>query len=186
MDLLIATSPAWTETVLADFDAFLADHAACERNYPDKPSLVLAMSELAVEELVHYREVLKWMAQRGVQQRPDQKDRYIMALHKCMRRGTHTFMRDRLLLAGIIECRGHERFGLVAAALPAGPLKQFYRSLTQSEDRHHELFLALAQKLCPRDRATYEDQTGVSQRLSELLSAEANIIETLPLRSALH
>ena len=44
------TSRAWLDTVLADFDAFLADHASCEKkasgmamsmiaHYPDKPRL---------------------------------------------------------------------------------------------------------------------------------------------------
>ena len=47
---------------MTDFDAFLLDHAACERkasamamsmvsHYPDKPDLVMAMADLAIEEL---------------------------------------------------------------------------------------------------------------------------------------
>ena len=51
MRLRLATSPAWTEAVLADFDAFLRDHAANERkasasalalvaHYPDRALLV--------------------------------------------------------------------------------------------------------------------------------------------------
>ena len=60
--LLYRTTQDWTETVLADFDRFLQDHAAAEKkasgmaismlsHYPDKVDLVAAMAELAVEEL---------------------------------------------------------------------------------------------------------------------------------------
>ena len=55
------TPPGWLEAVLADFDGFLKDHASCEKkasgmalniasHYPDQPTLVAAMADLAVEE----------------------------------------------------------------------------------------------------------------------------------------
>ena len=56
--------------VLADFDAFLQDHASAEKasgmalsivsHYPDQPTLVQAMVDLAVEELNHYKEVIAY------------------------------------------------------------------------------------------------------------------------------
>ena len=59
------TDPAWVDTVVADFDAFLVDHAACERKasatgmafvvrYPDRPQLLGPMIEFAREELEHF------------------------------------------------------------------------------------------------------------------------------------
>ncbi|MEY3006572.1 MAG: hypothetical protein RI942_914, partial [Pseudomonadota bacterium] len=65
-----ATSRDWIDTVMADFDTFLLDHAAAEKkasgmaismlsHYPDKVELVSTMADLAVEELTHYREVVK-------------------------------------------------------------------------------------------------------------------------------
>ncbi len=59
----------WLETVLANFDEFLVDHAANEKkasaaalsmvaHYPDKVTLVETMVDLALEELNHYRQVL--------------------------------------------------------------------------------------------------------------------------------
>ena len=93
-ELASQTDPAWVDTVLADFDRFLMDHAACERkasalamslvaHYPDRPALVTAMTDLAIEELAHFREVMKHIASRGLvkQQReqyrklPDYRDR---------------------------------------------------------------------------------------------------------------
>jgi tRNA-(ms[2]io[6]A)-hydroxylase len=85
---------------------------------------------------------------------------------------------DRLLIAGIVEARGAERFGLIAEALPAGEMKRFYRSITRSEVEHQGLFLRLAEN--------YFDSTEVRTRLDDLLEAEAAIVSELPVRIALH
>lgn len=187
--LRYATPNAWTETVMADFDRFLLDHAAAEKkasgmaismlsHYPDKPDLVAAMADLAVEELTHYREVVKWIHRRGLLTVADEKDPYVLAFREHIRRGREVYLLDRLLTAGIIEARGAERFGLVALALEPGPLKKFYESITRSEERHYMLFLELAAKYLP--------QAMIDQRWDELLDAEAQIAAGLPLRAALH
>jgi tRNA-(ms[2]io[6]A)-hydroxylase len=187
--LLYTTPAAWTETVLADFDRFLLDHAAAEKkasgmaismlsHYPDRVELVSAMADLAVEELTHYREVVKWIHQRGLITAADEKDPYVLQFRESMRRGREVYLLDRLLVAGIIEARGAERFGLVAQALEAGPLQKFYQSIARSEERHFELFLQLAGR--------YFDAATVQQRWDELLQVEADIVERLPLRAALH
>lgn len=187
--LRLATPPAWTETVLADFDSFLLDHAAAEKkasgmaismlsHYPDKVELVAAMADLAVEELTHYREVVKWIHRRGLHTAADEKDPYVLAFRDCIRQGREAYLLDRLLTASIIEARGAERFGLVAEALEPGPLKKFYQSIARSEERHFELFLDLARQ--------YIDHATVGARWDELLDAEAGIVATLPLRAALH
>jgi tRNA-(ms[2]io[6]A)-hydroxylase len=187
--LLYATPAAWTETVLSDFDTFLQDHAAAEKkasgmaismlsHYPDKVELVAAMAELAVEELTHYREVVKWLHRRGVLTAADQKDPYVIEFRKAVRGEPEAYLLDRLLTAGAIEARGAERFGLVAEALEAGGLKKFYQSITRSEERHYELFLELA--------ALYAPAETVATRWQELLEIEAEIVAALPLRAALH
>ena len=51
-------------------------------HYPDKPELLSAMADLAVEELSHYREVIRLMLQRGISPPPDTKDPYVNALNK--------------------------------------------------------------------------------------------------------
>jgi tRNA-(ms[2]io[6]A)-hydroxylase len=85
---------------------------------------------------------------------------------------------DRLLVAGIVEARGAERFGLIAEALPEGEMKRFYDSITRSELTHEDLFLQFALK--------YFDETEVYTRLEELLEIEADIVSELPVRLALH
>lgn len=187
--LLIATPAAWTEAVMADFDSFLLDHAAAEKkasgmaismlsHYPDRVELVAAMADLAVEELSHYREVVKWIHQRGLITGADQKDQYVLAFRKASRQGSDEYLLDRLLIASIIEARGAERFALVANALEPGPLQKFYQSIARSEERHYELFLEIAHRYLP--------STMIQERWQELLEFEAKIIPSLPIRAALH
>ena len=186
---MVPTSPAWTRAVLRDFDSFLQDHANCERkasgsamnlasHYPDRPELVSAMIDLAREELEHFARVYEHMAARGILLAPDRKDPYVKRLSAEFRKGSAEYFLDRLLAAGILEARGCERFGLVAAALPAGPLKDLYRDIARSEVRHQGLYLDLARR--------YFEEPVIASRLDELLDAEARIVTDLPPRPALH
>ena len=174
---------------MADFDSFLLDHAAAEKkasgmaismlsHYPDRTELVAAMADLAVEELTHYREVVKWIHRRGLITATDKKDPYVLAFRESIRQGSEAYLMDRLLTASIIEARGAERFALVAVALEPGPLKKFYQSIARSEERHFELFLELAEKYLSRE--------AITQRWEELLDVEAAIVASLPIRAALH
>lgn len=189
LKLRFQTPDTWTTPVLADFNHFLQDHAAAEKkasgmavsmfsHYPDKPQLVEAMINLALEEMNHFRQVIKLMHERGVFQAADKKDPYINQLRQLIRRGSDLYLLDRLLIAGIIEARGCERFGLVAKALPEGTLQTFYKLITESEARHHLLFTELALKYFP--------EKTVHARLDQLLDQEAKIVEILPFRAALH
>ncbi|MBX2857202.1 MAG: tRNA-(ms[2]io[6]A)-hydroxylase [Cellvibrionaceae bacterium] len=187
--LRYATRSEWVDTVLADFNAFLVDHAAAEKkasgmavsmlsHYPDRPALVTAMADLAIEELVHFREVIKIMTARGVQLGADNKDVYVNQLRKLTRKGSQAYMLDRLILGGVIEARGCERFGLVAQALAEGDLKHFYQRIADSEAKHGSLFIDLAK--------LYFSDSEVENRLDEILDREAAIVEALPLVAALH
>lgn len=187
--LTYATPAQWTKTVLADFDTFLLDHAAAEKkasgmavsmlsHYPDRVELVTAMADLAVEEMTHYREVVKLIHDRGRVTVKDEKDPYVVKFRQSLRKGSEEYFLDRLLIGGIIEARGAERFGLIARALEAGPLKIFYQSITRSEERHEDLLVDLAFR--------YFEQDVVDTRLQELIAVEAAIVAELPLRAALH
>ena len=183
------SSTDWLDAVLADFDIFLLDHAANERkasgvalnlaaHYPDKHDLVAAMIDLSIEELSHYREVFKLIRERQIPPVPDRKDAYVNRLRKLVRDGSQKYFCDRLLLAGIIEARGLERFTLIANALPTGPLQTLYESIYRSEARHANLFLSFAHQYCAEE--------NVDERLDELLDIEAQILSELPIRAALH
>ena len=183
------TPTDWTKAILADFDAFLLDHAAAEKkasgmavsmlsHYPDRVELVSAMAELAVEEMTHYREVVKIIHSRGNITTKDEKDPYVNQFRKALRKGSEEYFLDRLLIGAIIEARGAERFSLVAKALEPGAMKNFYDSITRSEQRHLDLMVDLAY--------LYFDEPQVSARLQELIAIEADICAQLPFRAALH
>ncbi|HMI83049.1 MAG TPA: tRNA-(ms[2]io[6]A)-hydroxylase [Polyangiaceae bacterium] len=186
--VLAPTSAAWIDAVRSDFDAFLRDHAACERkasatamtlasHYRDKEELVTEMVDLACEELHHFRKVYAFIVTRGGQLGEDTKDRYVRELLGLARRAPEVYLLDRLLVAGVIEARGCERFGLLAASLEP-ELAAFYGEFARSEGRHAGLFVRLAKR--------YYDEPQVDARLAELFAAEAPIVQSLPLRAALH
>jgi tRNA-(ms[2]io[6]A)-hydroxylase len=187
--LRLRTPASWLDAVLADFDSFLQDHAAAEKkasgmaismlsHYPDRVELVAAMADLAVEELTHYREVVKWIHRRGLVTSPDRKDPYVLAFRDAIRQGKDAYLLDRLLTASIIEARGAERFALVADGLEDSALRRFYQSIARSEERHYTLFLELA--------GQYFSPQVIEQRWDELLDIEAGIVAGLPIRAALH
>lgn len=189
MLLRAPTRPEWTAAVLADLDAFLLDHAANERkasasalalvaHYPDRAELVRRCIDLAIEELEHFRAVHRWIAERSLALGADTRSEYLRRLTAGFREGSEPYFLDRLVTAAIVEARGCERFGLLAAALEDGGLREFYRELARSEVRHHETYLSLAH--------AYFDAAEVERRLGERLDAEARLIETLPLRPALY
>jgi tRNA-(ms[2]io[6]A)-hydroxylase len=101
------------------------------------------------------------------------------ALRKAIRTSVaDEYLLGKLVLSGIVEARGCERFRLVAEALQPGELKDFYNELVRSEARHHAVYIQLARR--------YFDDAAVDQRLDELLDVEAEIARKLPLRPALH
>lgn len=187
--LRFATPIEWVDTVLADFTTFLIDHAQAEKkasgmamsmltHYPDKADLVEAMLDLAIEELAHFREVMKLMQKQDLQLTPDEKDPYVNNIRKHIRKGTDVYMLDRLLTGAIIEARGCERFALIAKHHQEKTLQDFYQRIADSEAKHHLLFIELA--------CTYFDDDIVAKRLDELLDIEAEITKALPHRAALH
>ncbi|TFH49059.1 MAG: tRNA-(ms[2]io[6]A)-hydroxylase, partial [Lysobacterales bacterium] len=147
IDLLVATHPDWVQVVLADFDAFIQDHANCERKasalamslvvkYPDRTRIVPALIVLAQEELEHFRQVHALMVSRGLALVKDTQDPYVNQLAACMRHGRELRFIDRLLVSSLIECRGAERFRIIADALEDQSLKNFYASLWKAEAKH--------------------------------------------------
>ena len=186
---LTPSSDAWLECVLANFDEFLIDHAANERkastmamslvaHYPDKPDLVREMVDLALEELTHFKQVIRLMQERDLCMTPDVKDLYINKMRHHVRGDTQDYFLDRLLSGAVIEARGEERFRQIADQLKDQKLKAFYIALANSEKGHHQLFLRLALQ--------YFDNQVVDKRLAEWIVIEKTVIESTPVRSRLH
>ena len=188
-DLLIKTDDAWVEAVLGDLDAFLLDHAACERKasamamsfvvrYPDRDAILEPMIQLAREELTHFYRVFKILEARGLRFERDEKDPYIHALLSKVGKGREQVFLDRLLMAGVVEARGCERFATIGEAMPDPGLREFYVEIAASEARHADLFAELA--------GLYFDAETIRDRVGYWLEADAAAIAALAPRPALH
>ena len=160
VELLIDTPAEWVNTVLADFDSFLIDHANCE------------------EELQHFGEAYQFMERRGLRFHRDSPDPYVNDLIALARHGRDERFIDRMLISSLVETRGAERFGLIAEALDDSELKAFYSRLWKSEVKHGHLFVHLLLKEV--------DEDAVYPRLHELAELEAGIVAGLEIRAALH
>ncbi len=191
LDLRVPTPRAWLNVVFGDFDAFLLDHAACERKasatglsfvtrYSDRTELLEPMIEFAKEELEHFHIVYREIARRGLRLTADYKDEYVAGLMALQTRdGGDALFLDRLLVAGVVEARGCERLKMVAEALPDDdPLGAVYLDLARAEARHHALFFRMARLFFPDDR--------VAKRAAHFLDGEAELMARLPLWAAVH
>ncbi len=187
--LRYATPPDWAPAALEDFDAFLLDHASCERKasavglsfvvrYPDRTALIEPMIQFSREELEHYHQVCKLILERGLVFTSDEPDEYVNTFMKAVRTGREERLLDRLIVSSLIEARGAERLNLVTQALTDPKLQAFYSRLTRAEDHHKDFFLEIAR--------LYFSEITITQRLGELLDKEAEAIRSVPNRSALH
>ena len=191
VELSVASSQAWLETVINDFDSFLQDHADCERKasamamsfvakYPERHEIIPELIETCIEELEHFQQVYHLLQKRGVSLAAEMApDLYIKQLMALGHGGTpQTRFRDRLLLASLIECRGCERFKMVSEAIGGAELQRFYKLLWASEAKRSHIFIHMALR--------YFDEEEVLNRLDELIDAEGKIVKDLPLKAALH
>lgn len=189
IELQYQTPDTWAEFAIKDFNSFLIDHAACERKasatginfvvkFHDRPQLIDSMIRYSREELYHFHQVSKLALKRGLRLGADEKNHYINSMISKIRNGREEHLLDRLLVFGITEARGNERFGLIAKHLQDPELKLFYSKLTAAEDGHQALFLRLAY--------LYFSAALVNQRLDDLLKFEAELIREMPLRAAVH
>lgn len=190
IDLRVNSPAQWVDAVMNDFNTFLQDHANCERKasamamsfvakYPNRMEIIPELIETALEEMEHFRDVYAVMEKRGVLL-PHEigQDHYVKQLLDFCRSGREERFLDRLLLASVIECRGAERFKLVAQALEDEALKQFYKRLWTSEARHGNIFVKMA--------LNYYSKDEIYVRLNELNEIEADVLISLPIKAALH
>ena len=185
-----ATSPEWIVCVAEDFDAFLVDHAACERKamatamslisrFSHFHHLVEPMICLAQEELAHFHEVFRILRKRGLDLELSTQDLYVTRLRKAIRDDEKGYLVDRLLISALIEARSSERLEIVGSYLGGSghELAAFYQSLAKVERGHWRVFYQQAKMI---------DSFEVDLRLDELASFEGEVIGDLPCRAAVH
>lgn len=194
LDLRAQTPAAWAEAALADPAALLSDHAHCEKKaalqalnlsqaFADAPRASVLLARLAEEELNHYRRVLEALQAFGWALRPDTGNAYAQALHRLATQG----LLDKLLIAALIEARSCERLWLLEQAganparagsgLDSAQWLGFLLELERCEAGHALGYRSLA-----------EERFGAKAdaRLDWWLDREAEVMRTLPWRSAVH
>lgn len=190
LDLASESRQEWIDAVMNDFDSFLQDHADCERKassmamsfvakYPDRTEIIPELIETGIEELEHFQQVYDLMKSRGIQLHHSiQEDPYVKALIKRCHSDREERFLDRLLIASVVETRGAERFKMVAEALEDPELKKFYKTLWVSEAKHGHIFVKMALEYFEKDQ--------VYERLEWWVKQEAEILDDLEIRPALH
>jgi tRNA-(ms[2]io[6]A)-hydroxylase len=184
---LVASDPRWLPGALADIETVYADHLHCERkaaqsalslirNYPQHADLVIAMARLAHDETRHVVQVAQLMSRRGVTPSYDHGDDYAARLREHIRVREPERLLDRLLVFAVIEARSAERLALLAAALPDEVDRALYAGLASAEQRHRDLFLALARQA----------HTSWRERAIEFAAIEAEILATHPIAARIH
>ena len=190
LDLAIPSPPEWIDAVMADFPAFLQDHADCERKasatamslvakYPNRVEIIPELIETALEEMEHFKLVYEIMERKGIQLAHSiHEDPYIKTLIKSMHSGIEERFLDRLLIASVVETRGAERFRIVAEAQEDDALNRFYKMLWTSEAKHGHIYVKMALQ--------YFEEDKVYKRLAWWTRKEGEIIASIPIRPALH
>ncbi|WP_417602533.1 tRNA-(ms[2]io[6]A)-hydroxylase [Owenweeksia hongkongensis] len=190
LKLKVDSSQEWVNCVISNFDEFLKDHADCERKassmamsfvakYPDRTEIIPELIHTGIEELEHFRLVYKIMEERGLTLNHSiPEDLYVKQLLKHCHSDREKRFRDRLIIASIVENRGFERFKLVSENIQDEELAKFYHMIYVSEAKHGHIFVEMA--------LNYFDRNEVLQRWEELAIIEAEILNGLELKPALH
>lgn len=189
LGLKLATDPRWVNIVEKNIEEILTDHAYCEQKaasnaisvivkYSQFPDLVQAMTEIAREEMEHFGMVHEKMLDRGMKLGFERKDPYVNDLAKFLKSknsggAMHKQFIDRfvnqMMFAAMIEARSCERFRILSEEINDADLREFYRSLMESEARHYTTFLNFARK--------YGEDIDIEARWQEFLDFEATLME---------
>lgn len=179
------TDPRWVNIAEKNIEEILIDHAFCEQKaasnaisiivqYPQFSDLVEAMTVICREEMEHFGMVHQKLIERGMKLGFERKDPYVHDLSDYLKRNKNTGSREshfvnQMLFAAMIEARSCERFKILSEEINDDDLRNFYRSLMESEARHYTTFLGFARK--------YGFGIDVDARWNDFLTFEATLME---------
>lgn len=164
LPLLVWTRPEWALLARAELPRFLADHAVCEQQvasyalslagyYPGDLELAERAAALAMEEVQHFRRVLRILKRRGHPTAGRRTNRWAQTLRGQIQLGREPWTKvDRLLFGALIEARSCERFTRLMAVLDDGEVRRLLADLGPAEARHWHLFYELAGREVAADR----------------------------------
>lgn len=191
LGLRFETETSWAEIAKDNLQQILTDHAFAEQkaasnavsiiiNYSEETELVSAMSEIAIEEMEHFKMVHDLMIKRGLTLGRAQKNDYALHLHNYFRKTPDRTdaLIQRLLLAALIEARSCERFKVFSDNMEDSELSNFYKDLMISEANHYSTFLAFAR--------AYQDRAIVDKKWNDLLEYEAAFMRNRGIKPKVH
>jgi len=191
LGLQFETSTSWAEIAEDNLEQILTDHAFAEQkasanaisiiiNYSEETDLVKDMSDIAIEELEHFRMVHQLMIKRGFVLGREQHNDYAKSLQKFFpkTKDRQTALINRLLVAALIEARSCERFKVFSENMQDEELSKFYKDLMVSEANHYTLFLGYARK--------YMDRKTVDEKWKSLLTFEAEMMKSRCTKATVH
>jgi tRNA-(ms[2]io[6]A)-hydroxylase len=181
LGLQFETETSWAEIAKDNLQQILTDHAFLEQkaasnavsiiiNYSEETELVKEMSDIAIEEMQHFKMVHHLMVKRGMVLGREQKNDYAIKLQKFFKKtGDRTeALIQRLLVAALIEARSCERFKVFSENMEDEQLRKFYKNLMISEANHYTTFLTFARK--------YQDREIVDEKWKALLKFESELM----------
>ncbi len=184
------TPLTWVALVERELVTFLQDHAANEHRvsraaltlaiqHPEREELVRELTDVSIEELTHFKQVLGLLEARGAGLGRDHPDPYMRRLMKTIATADREeWLLRRLVLFAIVERRGYERFAMLGEHLADPALAAVYQELARCEARHQGLSLRLAR--------AYFEAPRVDALLDAYLDLEAEAIRARPLAPSLH
>ncbi|MFT5858928.1 MAG: tRNA-(ms[2]io[6]A)-hydroxylase [Flavobacteriaceae bacterium] len=194
LGLKLPTDPRWVNIVEKNIEEILTDHAYCEQKaasnaitvivkHPEFPDLVEAMIEIAQEEIEHFAMVHTKIQERGLKLGHERKDPYVKDLLSYIGDAHGGGSKDnqlvnRMLFAAMIEARSCERFRILSEEMVDPDLKEFYRSLMESEARHYTTFIGFARK--------YGGKIDVDGRWEAFLTFEATLMDKYGKSDTMH
>jgi tRNA-(ms[2]io[6]A)-hydroxylase len=181
LGLQFETETSWADIAKVNLEQILTDHAFLEQkaasnavsiiiNYSEETELVKEMSNIAIEEMQHFKMVHLLMVKRGMVLGREQKNDYAIRLQKFFKKtGDRTdALVQRLLIAALIEARSCERFKVFSENMEDEELSKFYQNLMVSEANHYTTFLKFAR--------AYQDRAIVDEKWNALLTFEAEMM----------
>jgi len=191
LGLKFETETSWAEIAKNDLQQILTDHAFAEQkaasnavsiiiNYSEETEMVKAMSDIAIEEMEHFRMVHQLMIKRGMVLGREQKNDYAKRLHEFFpkTKDRTDALIQRLLIAALIEARSCERFKVFSENLNDIELSNFYKELMISEANHYKIFLGFARE--------YQDRAIVDEKWQALLEFEAEFMKNRGNKAKVH
>ncbi len=174
------TPDSWLSMAAKNVDTLLIDHANCEKKaastalnlmyrYVEHTAMMLQLSKLAREELRHFEQVIAILKDRNITYAQLSSARYAGALRQSVRTFEPARLIDILIVSAIVEARSCERFGRLAEVVD-DELKDFYRSLLNSEQRHFRVYLEFAEE--------FAEGADISDRIDWFLSEDERLITT--------